>query len=240
MINSNDNQFQLMQGCMPYTLTHPSFHRWPLRGVPAADARLRGFRIVVAMEAATTRRRPGRPAQISREQIVDAALSAGNLDTLTMRELAARLEVRHGALYRWVENRDQLLDLISEVMVERILPPDGPQGHDWRPWLARVAWAMHDQFLAVPGYATLISRPHRHNSRSFGRVRTEVITAFTNAGVRADMAEQSWYIFITSAVSWLAVQENPLDLGPSAPRFELFLDTLLRGLPAREPGAQRR
>jgi AcrR family transcriptional regulator len=72
------------------------------------------------MEAATTRRRLGRPAQISREQIVDAALSAGNLDTLTMRELVARLEVRHGALYRWVKNRDQLFDLISDVMVERI------------------------------------------------------------------------------------------------------------------------
>ena len=44
---------------------------------------------------------------------------------------------------------------------------------------------------------------------------------------------------ITSVVSWLAAQENPLDLGHSTPRFELFLDTLLRGLPAREPGAER-
>jgi AcrR family transcriptional regulator len=189
-------------------------------------------------DAATTRHRPGRPAQINREQIVDAALSAGNLDTLTMRELAARLGVTHGALYRWVKNRDQLFDLISEVMVDRILPADGP-GRYWRPWLAHVAWAMHDQFLAVPGYATRTSRPHRHSSHSFGRLRNEVITAFTNTGVHPDLAEQSWYIFITSVVSWLAAQENPLDLGHSAPRFELFLDTLLRGLPAREPGAER-
>jgi AcrR family transcriptional regulator len=157
-----------------------------------------------------------------------------------MRELAARLEVTHGALYRWVKNRDQLFDLISDVMVERILPPDGPHGPAWRPWLAHVAWAMHDQFLAVPGYATRTSRPHRHNAQSFGRLRKEVITAFTNTGVHPDLAEQSWYIFITSVVSWLAAQENPLDLGHGAPRFELFLDTLLRGLPAREPGAERR
>ncbi|MFG2224907.1 TetR/AcrR family transcriptional regulator [Streptomyces sp. NPDC048644] len=189
-------------------------------------------------DSATTRQRPGRPAQISRERIVDAALSAGNLDTLTMRELAGRLGVTHGALYRWVTNRDRLFDLINEVMVERILPPDGPRGGHWRPWLARVAWAMHDQFLAVPGYATRTSRPHRH-SPSFGRLREEVVTAFTNAGVRPELAEQSWYIFITSVVSWLAVQESPLDLGHDAPRFELFLDTLLRGLPAREPGTER-
>ena len=49
------------------------------------------------------------------------------------------------------------------------------------------------------------------------------------------LAEQSWYIFIGSLVSWLAAQENPLHLGEAAPRFDLFLDVLLRGLPAREP-----
>jgi len=190
-------------------------------------------------DAATARPRPGRPAQISHERIVEAALSAANFDTLTMRELAAALGVTHSALYRWVKDRDQLFDLVSAVMIERVLPPDGPQGSDWRPWLARVAWAMHDQFLAVPGFATRISRPHHHNSHSFGRVRTEAVTAFTDAGVRPDLAEQSWYIFITTVVSWLAVQENPLDLGHGVPRFELFLDTLLRGLPAQEPGARR-
>ncbi|QWF80756.1 TetR/AcrR family transcriptional regulator [Amycolatopsis sp. CA-230715] len=188
--------------------------------------------------ADATTARPGRPAQLNRERIVDAALSAGNLDAVTMRELAARLEVSHGALYRWVRNRDELLDLVSDVMVERVLPADGPPKRQWRPWLARLAWAMHDQFLAVPGYATRTARPHRH-SGSFGRLRTEVVTAFTNAGVHPGLAEQSWYIFITSVVSWLAAQENPLDLGQHAPRFELFLDTLLRGLPAREPGIER-
>lgn len=157
-----------------------------------------------------------------------------------MRELAARLGVTHAALYRWVKNRDQLFDTINEVMVERILPAEGPQDRDWRPWLAHLAWGMHDQFLALPGYATRISRPHRHTTRTFGQLRSSIITAFTDAAVRPDLAEQSWYIFITSITSWLAVQEQPLDLGASAPRFELFLDTLLRGLPAREPGAERR
>lgn len=197
-------------------------------------------RIVLAMaDTPTTRSRRGRPAQISRELIVDAAISTGNLDTLTMRELATRLGVTHAALYRWVKNRDQLSDLINEVMVERILPAEGPRGADWRPWLADLAWGMHDHFLALPGYATRLSRPHRHTTETFGRLRSSVTTAFTGAGVSPHLAEQSWYIFITSIVSWLAVQEHPLDLGDSTPRFELFLDTLLRGLPAQEPGAAR-
>ncbi len=94
---------------------------------------------------------------------------------------------------------------------------------------------MHDEFLAVPGFATHTSRPHPHSAHSFGRLRGAVVAAFTNSGVAPDLAEQSWYIFITTVVGWLAVQEHPLELGVGAPRFELFLDAMLRGLPAREP-----
>lgn len=190
-------------------------------------------------EPAAVRRSPGRPARISRDRIVEAASSAANLDTLTMRELAGRLEVSHGALYRWVKNRDELFDLISEVLVDRILLPEENAGQQWRPRLTRIAWAMHDQFLALPGYATHLSRPHTHNARSIARLQRVIVTAFLDAGVDADLAEQSWYIFVTSVVGWLAFQENRLDLGPSAPRFAIFLDTLLRGLPAREPGIER-
>ena len=165
--------------------------------------------------------------------------SATNVDTLSMRELAGRLGVNHGALYRWVKSRDELFDLIGEVLVDRILLPGQEANPQWRPRLARIAWRMHDEYLALPGYATHLSRPHPHNAHSAGRLHSAIAEAFLDAGVSADLAEQSYYIFTTSVVSWLAFQENPLGLGPNAPRFDLFLDTLLRGLPAREPGAER-
>jgi AcrR family transcriptional regulator len=188
---------------------------------------------------AGTGRPRGRPAQISRDKIIEAVSSAGNLDTLTMRELAATLGVNHGALYRWVKNRDELFDLLSAALLERILPAGEPDEADWRLRLARLAWRMHDQYLALPGYATHLSRPHPHNAHSAGRLHSAIVTAFLDAGVGASLAEQSYYIFTTSIVSWLAFQENPLGLGPAAPRFDLFLGALLRGLPAREPGTGR-
>lgn len=76
--------------------------------------------------------------------------------------------------------------------------------------------------------------PHRHNPDAFGRLRSRVVDAFRHAGASADMAEQSWYVFGLAVVQRLAAQQADLDLGPCAPRFDLFLDTLLRGLPARE------
>ncbi len=185
-------------------------------------------------KAETKRPGPGRPSRLSRELIVATALQ-GDLATLTMRELATRLGVSHSALYRWVPDRDGLFDLISAVMVERILPPDTPTPDTWRAWLARLAWAMHDEFLAVPGYAAHVARPHRHNPDSFGRLREGVVAAFTAAGANSADAEQSWYIFGLGVVQWLSTSGTDLNLGEAAPRFDLYLDTLLRGLPARTP-----
>ncbi|MDQ7903454.1 hypothetical protein RB614_02860 [Phytohabitans sp. ZYX-F-186] len=176
----------------------------------------------------------GRPARLSRELIVSAALES-DLGTLTMRDLAARLEVSHSALYRWVADRDELFDLISEVMVERILPTTTPTAEGWRDWLARLAWAMHDEFLAVPGYAAHVARPHRHNPESFGRLRDRVIEAFRAAGATPAMAQQSWLVFGLGVVQWLGARQAPHDMGPTEPRFDLFLDVLLRGLPTRTP-----
>jgi AcrR family transcriptional regulator len=187
-------------------------------------------------DPASVQRRPGRPARISRDKIVEAVASAENLDTLTMRELAARLGVRHGALYRWVRNRDELFDLVSEVLVDRILEPceDSGTTTSTRDLLARTAWAMHDQFLALPGYATHLARPHRHNAHSVDRLRGVVVQAFTRDGCDAQTADHSWRIFVTCTVSWLAATESGFELGSNDPRFGMFLDVLLRGLPARE------
>jgi AcrR family transcriptional regulator len=180
--------------------------------------------------AARTR---GRPPRISQDQVIAAAIE-GNLETLTMRELAARLGVTHGALYRVVHDRDELLDMVSEVLVNRVLPADDPPQGGWRPWLARLAWAMHDEFLAVPGYATRSARPHRHNPRALGLLKDRVTGVFRTAGVSAESAEQSWYIFIAAMASWLAAEESPLHLTEAKPRYDLFLDVLLDGLPAPE------
>jgi AcrR family transcriptional regulator len=179
---------------------------------------------------------PGRPAQLSREQVVEIALGC-DLRTVTMRDIAERLGVSHSALYRWVGNRDGLLDLVGEVIVERILPTAEPTADTWRQWLADLAWRMHDQFLAVPGYAAHVAMPHRHNAQAFNRLRDRVVSAFKLAGASDDLAEQSWYIFGLGVVQWLGAQQMGHDLGPNAPRFDLFLDVLLRGLPAQEPAS---
>ncbi|MFJ6442969.1 TetR/AcrR family transcriptional regulator [Streptomyces sp. NPDC091649] len=174
----------------------------------------------------TGRNGPGRPPRLSRELIAEAALRGG-VQTLTMRALAARLGVSHAALYRWVPDRDGVLDLVSEVMVGRVLPEDDPGAGTWLDWLARLAWAMHDEFLAVPGYAAHVARPHRHHPASFERLRQKAIAAFRAGGADAEQAELNWNLFGLGVVRWLAAAGD----APEEPPFGLYLDTLLRGLP---------
>lgn len=186
------------------------------------------LRTLAAMKS-TGRHGPGRPPRLSRERIVDAALQGG-VATLTMRELAARLGVSHSSLYRWVPDRDGVLDLVSAVMVERVLPQDEPVADNWRDWLARLAWAMHDEFLAVPGYAAHVARPHRHHSDSFGHLRERAVAAFQAGGAGPELAEQNWTVFGLGVVRWLGAAGDD----PGEPPFGLYLDTLLRGLPRHD------
>lgn len=60
----------------------------------------------------------GRPAQRSREQITAAAIAiadAGGLDAVSMRAVAAALGTGAASLYRYVETRDDLLDLMTDA-----------------------------------------------------------------------------------------------------------------------------
>ncbi|MFE2974275.1 TetR/AcrR family transcriptional regulator [Streptomyces sp. NPDC059258] len=183
---------------------------------------------------------PGRPPRLSRERIADAALQGG-VTTLTMRELATRLGVSHSSLYRWVPDRNGVLDLVSEVMVGRVLPEDEPDAATWRDWLTRLAWAMHDEFLAVPGYAAHVAGPHRHHPASFERLRDRAVAAFRAGGADEQRAEQNWAVFGLGVVRWLAAEGS----APEEPPFGRYLDTLLHGLvhqdgdhrPFRHPGA---
>lgn len=185
------------------------------------------MRTLAAMNS-TKKNGPGRPPRLSRERIVHAALQGG-VATLTMRELAARLGVSHSSLYRWVPDRDGVLDLVSEAMVERVLPEDEPGPDTWRDWLERLAWAMHDEFLAVPGYAAHVARPHRHHLESFGRLHDRAVAAFLAGGAGEEQAERNWAVFGLGVVRWLGAAGD----GPEEPPFGFYVDTLLRGLPDR-------
>ena len=79
------------------------------------------------------RRRTGRPARLSRELVLRAAMEIadeGGLEALTMQRIGQRLDVEAMSLYRHVRNKEDILDgIVDLVFAEIELPGDGV------PWL---------------------------------------------------------------------------------------------------------
>ena len=99
--------------------------------------------------------------------IAGAALELG-VTRLSMNALAEHLGVAKSSLYGWVSSREELLGLVSNVVIERCLPNDDPVDGAGRTWLAELAWCMRRELLAVPGYSAYVTGPHEHHSDAFG------------------------------------------------------------------------
>ncbi|WP_434446671.1 TetR/AcrR family transcriptional regulator C-terminal domain-containing protein [Lentzea sp. E54] len=102
---------------------------------------------------------------LTRESIVTAALGLlddKGMDALTVRALAARLDVRAPALYWHVRNKQELLDEMATEIMRRVAGAlaDLPPGTDWRDDLASYARVLRAEYLL-----------HRDGARTFSGTR---------------------------------------------------------------------
>jgi len=118
-------------------------------------------------------------ARLSRQRVLGAAIDqadAGGLEVLTMRTLAEALDVAPMALYRYVANKDDLIDAMVDEVFGEIGVPSG--GGDWRSAMRRRAISVRDALARhrwaiglmesrrSPGPANL-----RHHDAVIGRLR---------------------------------------------------------------------
>lgn len=96
-------------------------------------------------------RGPGRPPRIDRESILAATIDMG-LSNLTLISIAKRLGVSTQALYRYFPDRDALIDVVIEQLMEHYPLPDY-KGEDWCTWAYRWAGALYKFYNALPGMA---------------------------------------------------------------------------------------
>ena len=93
----------------------------------------------------------GRPARISHDAILMAALEIG-LPNLTMTAVAERLGVTIQALYRYVTDREELVNTVTETLVQRF-PVPADHGQDWSDWAYTLAYEMRRMYDSAPGLA---------------------------------------------------------------------------------------
>jgi len=83
---------------------------------------------------------PARPAPLDRERIVAAAIALadeGGLQAVSVRKVAARLDVGPMRLYGYIATKEELFDLMVDEVHAEILPAGQPG--DWREALRTIA-----------------------------------------------------------------------------------------------------
>jgi AcrR family transcriptional regulator len=92
------------------------------------------------------------------ETIVAAAIriiDTDGLDALTTRRLAGELDMFQPNLYRRVADRNQLLDLVTEAIMDEVGTPDVAES-DWRGWLTDCGLRVWRTWQRHPNAAPLL------------------------------------------------------------------------------------
>lgn len=107
--------------------------------------------IKTGSEKPDVKRAVGRPRQLSMTQILEAAETIG-MEKLTLQGVAEILGVTTPALYRHVQNREDLLAKYAMNMTARF-PISAYGGGDWSVWVRGYAEALIETYVSVPGLA---------------------------------------------------------------------------------------
>lgn len=101
------------------------------------------------------RKTPRQRRPLSQDLIIEVALrvlDAEGIDALSMRRIAQELETGPASLYAHVSGKEELLELMVDVVIGEVRVPD-PEPDRWQEQVAEIGRSMHQVFTAHPGLA---------------------------------------------------------------------------------------
>ncbi len=130
-------------------------------------------------------RKPAERPPLSRRKVIEAALAIGDaegLDAISLRRLARELSVTPMALYRYVEDKDDLLSGVAEYVFEEFELPEA-EDEDWRNDLRTIARSFRRLLVVHPMVAALYSvQPAQMMSQRGARIVDVVLGVLRRAG----------------------------------------------------------
>jgi AcrR family transcriptional regulator len=151
-----------------------------------------------------------RGAGLSRERVLAAALAiadAEGLDALSFRRVASDLEVTPMALYRYVDDKDALLDGIGDLVLSEL---SEPATGDWREQLRATARAYRTVLLAHPAIVPIVqSRPLLGPAGL--RSANAVLGVFRRAGFSPEQAVLLYRQFVRFSLALITLE---IEAGP--------------------------
>jgi AcrR family transcriptional regulator len=179
--------------------------------------------------------KPLRYGELDRSVVVAAALRVaerGGIPSVTVRSLATELGLSTTAMYRYVDGKAELLNLIAEATLASV---ELPESGTWQQRIRVVAESSRRAMLRIDGIADILqTHPAKGAAQQVDSLIRQLVT---DAGVPADKRESAQIllmIFILGSVKFEQAIEglsHQLAENPET-RFQQGLDIVIAGLEA--------
>lgn len=131
--------------------------------------------------------------KIHREQIIDTAmrlLDRDGLEGVTLRKVAAELDVHAGALYWHVKNKQELLDeMANALLAEQFTQFAGPAvEQNWSDWLAQMCTRLRRALLAHREGARVVAGAGFGRALLLAQLTDSIIRSLVAAGFSLRLA----------------------------------------------------
>jgi hypothetical protein len=184
---------------------------------------------------ANTRVKPLRYGELDGSVVVAAALRVaerGGIRSVTVCSLATELGLSMTAMYRYVDGKAELLNLIAEATLAAVeLPETGP----WQQRLRVFARSARNALLRIDGIAEVLqTHPAKGAAQQVDALMHQLVVDADVAVPRREAARVLLMIFVMGSVSLeqaLHGLPHQLTKAPDT-RFEQGLDVLIAGLEA--------
>jgi AcrR family transcriptional regulator len=179
--------------------------------------------------------KPLRYGELDRSVVVAAALRVAEragMRSVTVRALATELGLSTTAMYRYVDGKAELLNLIAEATLASVeLPETGP----WQQRLRVFARSARRALLRIDGIAEVLqTHPAKGAAQQVNTLMQQLVVDADVAVPRREAARVLLMIFVLGSVSLeqaLSGLPHQLTETPDS-RFEQGLDVLIAGLEA--------
>lgn len=146
---------------------------------------------------------------LSEERIVSVArhlMETLGLESVTMRRVAAELGVTAMALYHHVADKQALVALVADQVID-LVPEPGPQGGPWYDRLRQGLLAVHEQVVRYPGLGLYMALNNGFYPSGFRKSR-RTLQLLVDAGFEEDEAKTALYVLLNYTAGYFAFEQS--------------------------------
>jgi AcrR family transcriptional regulator len=178
----------------------------------------------------------GRPRLLSVEQVVDSAVAVATrhgAESVTMRSVAAELNVNPMTLYSYVADAEDLRRRAAEGMLGELTPPGLNRRRPVRSQLLDAYVALRSHYVAHPRFITAAGTDNQLAPGAW-QWHEDVYALYAHAGVPDEVATRTHSVLCSTAIVSAMVETNVAERGRTTEEERQEQRHTLEDLPAED------